>query len=872
MNEYKDDIKKILLAGISIIPIAEGEKRPHPLLGSKHNLLEKKADAEEVERWLDRGVRSWGVAGGAVSGNLMTIDFDEKNYTGLYEMWYFRLEENQRKIVDTCYKNKTRNNGTHLRYRTESPQATSKVAQKLEWNDKTKKEEVVTIAETRGEGSYALIPPSAGYESLQGSLLNLPVITDVMHRSLLEVLETFNEIIEAEKTTNVSSVVQGNRPGDRFNAEATWEGILVPHGWVEVAKNQWIRPGKERAEGISATTDYESRPIFYVFSTNASPFEANKGYSKFRAYTLLEHSGDFKTSARELAERYKIKSSEEDIVEAITLLELEEMLNKIPKETPKVNLIEVLKPTLKELTTLDKWTSEAFVMQNIKDYFKMTKEDAKKYYTFVKDLRVKSAREEREKKVQEEMVALITDRDIDFQEVFNAVSKIGIASVETLKIIIAVVVSAQLRLNPPLWMFLIGVPSSFKTELVGLFSAMKEVYTLDTLTENAFASGYVPPDGSETQDLLPLLDNKSFIIKDLNTLFSMNEEMVKKVLGDLTSIFDGKFQKFTATRGMIEYNALFSMIGCITPSILTKHYNYATQLGPRFFFVKLPELKDEELEEWLEKSWEESDRKGKIETARQIVSSYTTQLIEKVKKNKSEVPTSEIKSLINSTAEFTSKARGVVVTSSATFEDRDGKKVDYYDIKDFQVEQPWRILNQLKSLLQILACINGKTSIGHDELDLIRPIIMSTMPVDRAEVLSVLSKDCSLSTKDLSLKIFKSSKTIRRTTKALETLGILNSYQDSRAYNSGKSPWLYFINEKYASILQAPRPSSESLSQSTIKDPSNPNHCESEDEEFQQLYSELNEVNNQQSLNFNKKDSNTENSNDVPINPDDVPF
>jgi hypothetical protein len=53
----------------------------------------------------------------------------------------------------------------------------------------------------------------------------------------------------------------------------------------------------------------------------------------------------------------------------------------------------------------------------------------------------------------------------------------------------------------------------------------------------------VPPDGSEPQDLLPLLDNKCFIVKDLNTLFSMNEESVKKILGDLTSIFDGQFEK-----------------------------------------------------------------------------------------------------------------------------------------------------------------------------------------------------------------------------------------------------------------------------------------------------------------------------------------
>ena len=43
---------------------------------------------------------------------------------------------------------------------------------------------------------------------------------------------------------------------------------------------------------------------------------------------------------------------------------------------------------------------------------------------------------------------------------------------------------------------LVGVPSSFKTELVRLID-LPEIYGLDTLSENAFASGYVMPDGSD---------------------------------------------------------------------------------------------------------------------------------------------------------------------------------------------------------------------------------------------------------------------------------------------------------------------------------------------------------------------------------------
>jgi putative DNA primase/helicase len=39
----------------------------------------------------------------------------------------------------------------------------------------------------------------------------------------------------------------------------------------------------------------------YVFSTS-TVFEAEKGYTKFSAYTLLNHNGDFSAAARELVE------------------------------------------------------------------------------------------------------------------------------------------------------------------------------------------------------------------------------------------------------------------------------------------------------------------------------------------------------------------------------------------------------------------------------------------------------------------------------------------------------------------------------------------------------------------------------------------
>jgi len=491
--------------------------------------------------------------------------------------------------------------------------------------------------------------------------------------------------------------------------------------------------------------------------------------------------------------------------------ELSEMLKQIPSFTPQANQVEMLRPIFEELIKMDKTTVEFFILDNIKTHFKISKEEAKKYISYLNRLRMQSLKKDRKANEYDLKYPLISDRDIDFSEALSAVSEIGIVNEETLKIVTAIVISSQLSLNPPLWLFIIGVPSSFKTELVGLFGLMPEVYTLDTLTENAFASGYVSPNGTDTQDLLPLLDNKCFIIKDLNTLFSMNVEMVKKILGDLTSIFDGKFQKFTATRGMIEYYSLFSMIGCVTPSIMIKHYNHATQLGPRFFFLQIPKLTEEEIQNGFDKSWSEINRKEKIAKARQLVSSYSTQLIPKIKSYKAEKEPKEIQNKINDVASLICKARGKAITKRETFKNDKGEDVEYYNITDWQVEDPWRILNQIKSLLRILSCINGANTITQKEIDTIKPIILSTMPVDRAEVLGILAIKCGLSAVQISKEIHKSSKTIRQTLKELEVLGIIDGYKDPEYLNSGKAPWFYFIREKFASILNAPIPSTESM-------------------------------------------------------------
>jgi putative DNA primase/helicase len=93
-------------------------------------------------------------------------------------------------------------------------------------------------------------------------------------------------------------------PGEDFNRRISWETILRPHGWVLDHESEgvgfWRRPGKDA--GQSATTNHNGNDTLYVF-TDGTVFRQGGSYSKFGAFTVLEHDGDFTAAARSLSQQ-----------------------------------------------------------------------------------------------------------------------------------------------------------------------------------------------------------------------------------------------------------------------------------------------------------------------------------------------------------------------------------------------------------------------------------------------------------------------------------------------------------------------------------------------------------------------------------------
>lgn len=269
----------------------------------------------EVQGWFRNGQSGLCIVTGKVSGNLEMIDFDLQ--AELFEAWCRQLHEADPNLLSRLVIEMSQSGGRHVIYRCDSEICGNlKLAQRrLSFSSsdeviiggkryKPRQDKdgnwhvVLTLIETRGQGGLFLCAPTPGYSLVQGDLINLPVLTAQERELLLEAAWSLNEYIPEPVDIPASSAT-GLRPGDDYNARGDVRALLQSHGWTRVKggdNEYWRRPGK--TVGWSATL---KNGVFFVWSTNASPFESQKPYSPFSVYALLEYGGDFSKAAAELS-------------------------------------------------------------------------------------------------------------------------------------------------------------------------------------------------------------------------------------------------------------------------------------------------------------------------------------------------------------------------------------------------------------------------------------------------------------------------------------------------------------------------------------------------------------------------------------------
>ena len=302
-----------LAAGLSCLPAAKARK--HPAIGSWKNWQTRLPTEVEVRAWFSNPHDAICVVAGSVSGNLECLDFD--NGGELFAAWIEKVDTG---LLAQLVIEQTPSGGYHVCYRVagNGEQGTGVVDGNLKLARGIRDGKQKTLIETRGEGGLFLCAPTEGYSLQQGDFAHLPTIAPDTRQSLLDAARSLDELPAASTPTAPAGANVGQpgadfapaggkdafdlAPGDDFNARGDIHPLLEAAGWQFAGNNPdgnelWTRPGKDPRNGISATYKDGS---FYVFSSNAAPFEPNVKYSPFAVYATLHHNGDYTAAASAL--------------------------------------------------------------------------------------------------------------------------------------------------------------------------------------------------------------------------------------------------------------------------------------------------------------------------------------------------------------------------------------------------------------------------------------------------------------------------------------------------------------------------------------------------------------------------------------------
>ena len=298
-------------AGLSVLPPKEnGSKAPD---GQWNQYQSERASIETIHLWYGtEGApkrSGCGLVCGKVSGNLECFEFDAGGR--LYEHYKATARAlGHGDLIDrleTGYLERSPSGGYHWLYRCSTISGNTKLAVS---------EDGQSLIETRGEGGYIIVAPSNGkvhqtggaYTLLSGGFSTIPEITPEERLTLWDLARMLGEaqVDSSDPWTMRVESIGNTAPWDEYNARTNWRDLLTEHGWTYCYTHDgtqyWRRPGKDHSH--SATVNHGGTDRLKCFSSSAE-FDTNGTYSRFGAYAVWEHGGDWKSAIKALKREIK---------------------------------------------------------------------------------------------------------------------------------------------------------------------------------------------------------------------------------------------------------------------------------------------------------------------------------------------------------------------------------------------------------------------------------------------------------------------------------------------------------------------------------------------------------------------------------------
>jgi hypothetical protein len=296
------------------------------------------------------------------------------------------------------------------------------------------------------------------------------------------------------------------------------------------------------------------------------------------------------------------------------------------------------------------------------------------------------------------------------------------------------------------------------------------IYRSDKFTPKAFVShaASVRADKLAEVDLLPRLENKVLVTKELAPLFRGREEELQDNFSILISVLDGKgFTSDSGMRGRRGYDRpiLFNWIGATTPLPPSTH-RLMSQLGTRLLFYEVPCQQPTE-EELLIYAAEDGADEAEIE-CQQVVNDFliwffTKHPIGSVALDSIVIPRGLLRELIR-WAKFLVQGRAEI-----RYEKEYGT---WQPVAVMTPEGPWKVINYFKELTRGHALIHGRNEVNDTDLKLIANVAISSIPGHLRPIIRELRMIAKIDTATAATLCRVTAPTARRYLKEIELLGI----------------------------------------------------------------------------------------------------
>lgn len=290
---------------------------------------------------------------------------------------------------------------------------------------------------------------------------------------------------------------------------------------------------------------------------------------------------------------------------------------------------------------------------------------------------------------------------------------------DVVDLILATVV-ANAHDGDPVWVLLVGPPSSAKSELLRAVADAPQCYRLSSLTGRTLLSGHKDAHGGL---LFRIPDRSTMVLLDFGQVLSLHPNDKALVLQRLREVYDGYTKGDFGNRADgLEWRGKLGFLSGATPAI-EKYTSVGAELGDRFLFYRMcvPERKGQALGAIGKAGGEEQMRE---ELARAFAGALASA------GNPNGVAVSEeAQDAIATLAAFTTRLRTPVSR------DRYSKDIDYLP----EPEAPARFAKALVLLGKALAAVRGKPSVTGEELQVLAHIALACVPSRRMAMLNALA-------------------------------------------------------------------------------------------------------------------------------------